>query len=195
MQIDTVLSDAAVGSKSKKERAKPIEIPGKTYPQFNEDGTKMLDSEGKEVWGPVKMTKPKKAKVVEYQKDENGNDILDEAGNPIPVKKVRAKKPVEYQLDEAGNQILDEAGNPIPVKKARGPVVNRVPSQESAVIQVTEEQAVKIAKYTGARGQYAAMLRGGMTIGEYLQEGGDRGFLRFYVKDGACTIDVATPSA
>jgi len=165
MQIDTVLSDAAVGSKSKKERAKPIEIPGKTYPQFNEDGTKMLDSEGKEVWGPVKMTKPKKAKVVEYQKDENGNDILDEAGNPIPV------------------------------KKARGPVVNRVPSQESAVIQVTEEQAVKIAKYTGARGQYAAMLRGGMTIGEYLQEGGDRGFLRFYVKDGACTIDLATPSA
>jgi hypothetical protein len=142
----------------------------KTYPQFNEDGTPLLGEDGQQVWGETKMSKPKKPK------------------------KEKVAKVIEYELNEDGTQKLGEDGQPIPVKKTRAAAVKRVPSNEASVINVDEEQVKKLAKYTGARAQYAAMLKGGQTIAEYLLAGGDKGFLRFYVRDGACTITEFVPT-
>lgn len=132
----------------------------KLYPQWNEDGSPLLGEDGLQVQGETKMKKPK------------------------------AVKPVEYQLDEEGNFILDEEGNKVPVKKARATPVRRVPSTERAIINIDEEGMKRIANYKGARAQYAAPLRDGQYLGDYLAAGGDRGFLRFYIRDGAVTVSV-----
>lgn len=64
-------ADGQVLEMPKKEK-KPKEP--KSYPQWNEDGTPMLDENGERVMGPEKMKKPKVAKQPK----------LDENGNPIP---------------------------------------------------------------------------------------------------------------
>ena len=153
--------------KERKAREKTERAP-KLYPQWNEDGTPVLDDAGLQVQGPVKMKKPKAPKAV---------------------------KEVVYQLDEEGNQLLDEAGNPIPVKPVRAAAVRRLPSHEASTIHISEEQATKIAAYKGARSQYAVIMADGQTIAEYLEAGGDKGFLSFYIRDGACSVEAYTPPA
>ena len=50
-----------------------------------------------------------------YQRDEEGNLILDESGNPIPnLAEDATERPVEWLRDENGELILDENGDPIP---------------------------------------------------------------------------------
>lgn len=153
--------------KERKARAKTEKAP-KLYPQWNEDGTPLLDDEGLQVQGETKMKKPK-------------------APKPAKV--------IQYQLDEQGNQLLDEAGNPIPVKPVRAAAVRRLPTHEASTIHISEEQAAKIASYKGARSQYAVLLADGQTIAEYLEAGGDKGFLSFYLRDGACSVTPYTPPA
>lgn len=73
--VDKVLEEAAAavaaaGGSQRKERTPkadrvprtPKEPKEKTYVQWNEDGTPMLDAEGNRVKGPVKMAKPKVAR-------------------------------------------------------------------------------------------------------------------------------------
>lgn len=50
---------------------------------------------------------------VSFERDENGNLILDERGNPVPVLNAEDDIPVAFEKDENGNLILDENGNPI----------------------------------------------------------------------------------
>jgi len=154
-------------TKERKAREKTPKEP-KLYPQWNEDGSPLLNEEGTQVQGPVKMAKPRKAKPA---------------------------KVIEYQLDEQGNQLLDEAGNPIPVKPVRAPAVRRLPTHEASTINISEEQKAKIAAYKGARSQYAVIMADGQTIAEYLEAGGDKGFLSFYLRDGACSVTAYTPPA
>lgn len=149
--------------------------PPKLYPQWNPDGTRALDAEGKEAWGTEKMTRPKPPK------------------EPKAAKAPKVPKEPEYQKDDNGEFVLDEAGEKIPVVKVRAAPIRRVPSGEAGIITIDDEQAKKLAGYKGARAQYAKPLRDGQTIGDYLADGGDRGFLRFYVKDGGCSI--TTPAA
>lgn len=157
--------EAAPQRKERKPRTQTPKEP-KLYPQWNEDGTPLLDEAGVQVQGTTKMKKPKA---------------------PKPPKEV------EYQKDENGEFILDEEGNKIPVKKERAAPVRRVPSTERAIINISDEGMKRIANYKGARAQYAAPLRDGQFLGDYLEAGGDRGFLRFYVRDGAVTITVPLP--
>ena len=110
----------------------------KLWPQWNEDGSPLLDSDGAQVMLETRMKKP------------------------------RAPKPVR----------LDEDGNPI----ARARVV---PADVDTVLKVDLE---KVAKYKGARAEQAVMLEDGMTLGAFLEAGGDKGFLRFYMQDGAVSI-------
>lgn len=153
--------------KQRKSRAKTEKAP-KLYPQWNEDGTPVLDGEGLQVQGETKMKRPKAPK---------------------------APKAVVYQLDEDGNQVLDEQGQPIVVKPVRAAPVRRLPTHEASVIRISDEQAAKIVAYKGARSQYAVIMRDGQTIAEYLEAGGDKGFLSFYLRDGACSVEAYTPPA
>lgn len=52
----------------------------------------------------------------EYVRDENGELVLDEAGNPIAIVPEGVDIPVEFLRDEEGNLVLDEDGNPIPTQ-------------------------------------------------------------------------------
>lgn len=146
----------------------------------------------------TKPPKPAPEPLYIAKKDEDGNIVLDEHGQPVMevyVKPTIQRKPREPklvpQLNEDGTPVLGEDGQPVMVAAQRAGRV--VPSSERAVIRVTEEQAAKLAKYGGDRGHYASMLKDGQQIGDYLQAGGDRGFLRFYVRDGACTVEDAGP--
>lgn len=51
-----------------------------------------------------------------YVRDENGELVLDEAGNPIAIVPEGVDIPVAFLRDEAGNLVLDAAGNPIPTQ-------------------------------------------------------------------------------
>ena len=51
-----------------------------------------------------------------YERDEEGNLILDENGNPIVTVPDGAEIPVTYLRDEEGNLVLDENGDPIPTQ-------------------------------------------------------------------------------
>ncbi|MEA4896972.1 MAG: SH3 domain-containing protein [Christensenellaceae bacterium] len=48
-----------------------------------------------------------------YQRDEDGNLILDENGNPIPLEPMEGE--VQYKRDEEDNLVLDENGEPVAV--------------------------------------------------------------------------------
>lgn len=145
--------------------------------------------------------KPQPEPLYIVKKDEQGQPVFDENGAPVMelyVKPTVQRKPREPklvpQLDAEGNPVLGEDGQPVMVpapKAARAGAV--IPQSERAVIHVTEEQAAKLKAYKGDRGAYAAAIVDGMQIGDYLLAGGDRGFLRFYVRDGACTVSDAGP--
>ena len=49
----------------------------------------------------------------DWEKDENGDLVLDEEGNPVPILKEGQEIPKEYERDEEGELVLDEEGNPI----------------------------------------------------------------------------------
>jgi SH3-like domain-containing protein len=51
-----------------------------------------------------------------FEKDEDGNLILDENGNPFVTVYGGAEIPVTYQRNEDGSLVLDENGNPIPTQ-------------------------------------------------------------------------------
>ena len=122
-----------------------------------------LDAEGQPI---VKLAKEPK---LWPQYNEDGSPLLDEAGEPV-LGTTRMAKPKVQRLDEDGN----------PIARARV-----VPSDVEAVLVVN---AAKIAGYKGARADNAKMLEDGMTLGAFLEAGGDKGFLRFYMRDGAVSI-------
>ena len=66
---------------------------------------------------PAKETEEEKpVAVYAYEKDENGNLILDENGNPIVTVIEGDEIPVTYLRNEDGELILDEKGDPIPTQ-------------------------------------------------------------------------------
>lgn len=81
---------------------------------FEEDGTTpvMTQVQKKDAEGNLLFE-------VEYQKDEEGNFVLDEEGNPVAVKVQAVDENGEpavefvYEVDEAGEFVLDEAGNKV----------------------------------------------------------------------------------
>ena len=52
----------------------------------------------------------------DYERDEEGNLILDENGNPVAIVPEGGEVPVEYLRNEDGELVLDENGNPIPTQ-------------------------------------------------------------------------------
>jgi hypothetical protein len=181
------MTEAAV--KEARSRTK-VEDIAKSYPQWNEDGTPVLDSEGKQVWGPEKMAKPKKEKKArkvkepEYQKDENGEFILDEQGEKIlVVKKGRTKKEPEYEKDENGEFVLDAEGNKILVKKTRAPKLdadgNPIPRRDntflpSQVITLTEKGKNTKYREGSNRARHFETIYDGMTVEQYYAANGGK---------------------
>lgn len=74
--------------------------------------------------------------------------------------------------------------------KVRAAPVRRIPANDASVIHVSQE---KVDKYKGQRKQYADFLKEGQTIAEFKAAGGDNGFLRFFVNDGAVTFTEVAP--
>lgn len=84
---------------------------------------------------------------------------------------------------EAGKALAKEAvAKPA---KVRAKPVRRLPANPLSIIHVNTE---KVAKYKGARKAFADKLKEGKTIEQYHAAGGDNGFLRFFVNDGAVTF-------
>jgi len=159
----------------KKERKPRTTAPKepKLYPQWNEDGSPLLDEEGLQVQGETKMKRPKPAKVVEYVKDEDGNNVLDEAGQPIPVKKVRAPR-------------LDAEGNPIP----------RVTNVflGSQTLRLTDAGLKTTYQAESKRGKIFASIKDGMTVDQFYEANGGKAvahtFLVWYVtKAGVVEVE------
>ena len=72
------------------------------------------------------------AKVVyTYEKDEEGNLVLDDNGMPLVTVPEGADIPVKYEKDEEGKLVLDENGDPI--------IVETVPAQ-SVVVSTLEDK-------------------------------------------------------
>ena len=65
---------------------------------------------------PLGLGEEKAAPVYAYEKDEEGNLILDENGNPIVTVIEGDEIPVTYLRNEDGELILDEKGDPIPTQ-------------------------------------------------------------------------------
>lgn len=156
-------AEAAPQKKERKPRATAPKEP-KLYPQWNEDGTPLLNEEGLQVQGETKMKKPKLVKPVEYQLDEEGNQVLDEEGNPIPVKKARVPR-------------VDAEGNPIPR------VVNTFLGSQT--LQITEAGTQTNYREDSKRGQIFASITPGMTVDEFYAANGGKAvshtFLVWYV--------------
>ena len=65
---------------------------------------------------PLGLGEEKAAPVYAYEKDQEGNLILDENGNPIVTVIEGDEIPVTYLRNEDGELILDEKGDPIPTQ-------------------------------------------------------------------------------
>lgn len=131
-----------------------------------------LDAEGNVVVKAPRAPKEPKAPKLWPQYNEDGSPLLDSEGQPVMLE-TRMKKPKVAKAPR-----LDAEGNPIKVSRV-------VPSDEATVLRV---DADKVAKYKGARADHAKPLEDGMTLGDFLAAGGDKGFLRFYMRDGAVSI-------
>lgn len=62
---------------------------------------------------PEAAQEPAAEPAYTYERDENGNLLLDEAGNPIVHVPEGWDIPVKFLRDENGNLLLDENGNPV----------------------------------------------------------------------------------
>jgi len=167
-ELEEIAIETEATEPTKKVREKRVRA--KKYALYNEDGTRAINpASGAGLWGDAPCpNKPKKApkapKPVEYQKDEDGNDILDEEGNPIPVKKVRAPR-------------LDADGNPIPRKSNV--------FLDSQTLMLTD----KVPSYRAGtkRGDIFASIKDGMTVGEFYEKNGGKAaahtFLVWYVNE------------
>lgn len=185
--LNEEIAEATPVEKSKKGKNK---MPEATFPQFNEDGTPVLDADGKQVWGleksdyTSKTPKTKRVRKPKYLLNEDGTPVLDEEGNPVPVpKKVREPKVVEYQKDEDGNFILDEEGNQIPVKKTRAPRLdadgNPIPKLnntflDSQVIHRTEKGLTAKYREGSDRQNMFDAMQDGVTVGEFYEARGGK---------------------
>ena len=65
---------------------------------------------------PLGLEETKAAPVYAYERDENGNLVLDENGNPIVTVIEGDEIPVTYLRNEDGELILDKKGDPIPTQ-------------------------------------------------------------------------------
>ncbi len=54
--------------------------------------------------------------VITYERDENGQLMLDENGQPMAIVPEGMDIPVQYQRDEQGNLVLNEIGDPVPTQ-------------------------------------------------------------------------------
>ena len=86
-----------------------------TVPAEEEEETINLE-EIEEYETPKGLDEEKPAAVYAYEKDEEGNLILDENGNPIVTVVEGDEIPVTYLRNEDGELILDEKGDPIPTQ-------------------------------------------------------------------------------
>ena len=66
-----------------------------------------------------------------FERDENGNLVLDENGNPVAVIPEGMEVPIDYVRDENGELVLDENGNPI--------VLNTVPEGADKITTIVDE--------------------------------------------------------
>ena len=118
-------------------RPKPTEAPAATdvpaaqapateAPATKAPATKApeLTYEEDEVAAPVEIT---------FQRDENGDLILDENGDPIPVLPEGVEAPTGYQRDENGTLVLDADGDPIPL--------NTVPEGGEKLATIVDEMS------------------------------------------------------
>jgi len=102
---------------------------------------KVIDADGNEV--DIKIADP--VKVGGYQKDENGDFVLDKDGNPIPIVPDQSEEPGKitaemmppdvtaaqaggFETDAEGNIIRDAEGNPIP--KITGETVETIADED-----------------------------------------------------------------
>ena len=86
-----------------------------TVPAEEEEETINLE-EIEDYETPKGLDEEKPAAVYAYEKDEDGNLILDENGNPIVTVVEGDEIPVTYLRNEDGELILDEKGDPIPTQ-------------------------------------------------------------------------------
>ena len=118
-------SDTASSEAFEQRRAERIARTGKLIEAASQG--KVIDADGKEV--DIKIADPEK--VGGYQKDENGDFVLDKDGNPIPIVPDQSEDPGKitaemmppdvtaaqaggFETDAEGNIIRDAEGNPIP---------------------------------------------------------------------------------
>lgn len=66
-----------------------------------------------------------------YERDENGNLVLDENGNPVAIIPDGMEVPIDYVRDENGNLVLDENGDPI--------VLNSIPEGANKIVTLQDE--------------------------------------------------------
>ena len=160
VDVNAVLEEAAqaTAAAGKKERKPKAEVAGTTVGSAE----------------PKKERKPREPKAPKLypQWNEDGSPMLGEDGQQV-MAETRMKKPKAPKAPR-----LDADGNPITRSRV-------LPSDDSSTISWVEEKA---AGYKGARAEFCAMRSQGQTIASYLAAGGDKGFLRFYVRDGAAVV-------
>lgn len=66
-----------------------------------------------------------------FERDENGNLVLDENGNPVAIIPEGMEVPIDYVRDENGNLVFDENGNPI--------VLNTIPEGADKITTIVDE--------------------------------------------------------
>ena len=96
--------------------------------------------------------------------------------------------------EETGAEVIENTGTPADVQgeapvveaKPRAPKTTILPKSPDAVLRVNSE---RVAKYKGQRAERATILADGMTFGAYMEAGGDKGFLSFFIKDGAVSVE------
>lgn len=188
----------------------------KHFPQFNEDGTPLLDEEGNHVWGAEKSPyvggKKKKGRTPKAPKvktpklyeqfNDDGTSALDEEGNAvmgevhrIPVFDVEGAFVEFLYPDEkkakraAPTPRVDENGNPIP----------RTPRPTLSLDQkIYFTEKGKATKYRAGsdRAKHFESITEGMTVGKYYDiNGGKAASHRYLIHQLAVmgTITVTSP--
>lgn len=104
---EDVLVDSVVIPEKPEEPADPEEIP--EMPEEPADSEEPVEE--------IPDETEKQTRVSLYERDADGNLILDADGNPIPILLANASmRPVAWLRDASGALVLDEYGEPIPTQ-------------------------------------------------------------------------------
>ncbi len=112
-EIEDYLTALGLDDTIDEEEELPETVPAEQGNAAEEENAIVEDNDSEVI---VEIIEEEPVVIYVYERDENGELVLDENGNPIVTVVGDGEIPVTYQRDENGVLVLDENGDPIPTQ-------------------------------------------------------------------------------